>query len=345
MGSKASKNNSNEDIKSLDNLIKNGLESKELVNDCYSYFDSYNHSCCAFKSIDNIFYLIYATKEKSIIFMNLITTQKLNEAKEAHDEDILCFRHILDEINKKDFVMSVSSNSIKIWDINNNGECKQEIKEKYFYLSSACFLKDKNQLYIVTSHFESALKSKPISVFDLNGNKIKEINDSNEGKFYIEVYNKNSKNYIITANSGSSIAYDYSKNKIYNVYRDESTLYHKFLIPTKDNKLIISCEDQTIKVFNFSSGKLLIKIEEKYNNYDKFLGICLWNNEYIFAGGYGEIKLINIKTGEIVKKFSEDRPTTLQKIIHPEYGECLITQSQTKEKSSIHLWTIKNGNI
>ena len=178
---------------------------------------------------------------------------------------------IIDETNNKYLLMSLSRYNLKIWDINNNYECKLELSKESF-LSSACFLNDKNQIYIATAYFESAIKSKPITIFDLNGNKVKEINDSNEGKFYIEVYNKNSKNYIITANSGSSISYDYSKNKVYNVYTDGDIKYHKSILVTNDNKLIISSEDGTLKIFNFNSGKLLKKIENKSD--DKFYVTC-----------------------------------------------------------------------
>ena len=93
MGSKANKANNVEEKKSLENLLNNELTSKEIVNDCYAYYDSYNNSFCTFKSINNIFHLIYSTKDKSIIFMDLINNQKLNEVKEAHNEEISSFRH------------------------------------------------------------------------------------------------------------------------------------------------------------------------------------------------------------------------------------------------------------
>ena len=265
MGSKANKSNNPEEKKSLENFLNNELISKEIVNDCYTNYDSYNNTFCTFKSINNIFYLIYATKDKSIIFMNLINNQKLNEVKEAHNEEILSFRHYLDENNNKDLLMSLSRYNLKLWDVNNNFECKLELS-KESYLSSAYFLNDKNQIYIATAYFESALKSKPITIFDLNGNKVKEINDSKEGKFYIEVYNKNAKNYIITANSGSSISYDYNKNKVYNVYSDGDSNYHSSVLVTNDNKIIISSKDRTLKIFNFNSGKLLHRIENKYED-------------------------------------------------------------------------------
>ena len=62
-----------------------------------------------FNSINDLLYLIYS-KRNSIISFNLNNNKKINEIKNAHDEDISNFRHYLDKINKIDFLLSLSKN-------------------------------------------------------------------------------------------------------------------------------------------------------------------------------------------------------------------------------------------
>ena len=90
--------------------------------------------------------------------------------------------------------------NIKLWKINDL-ECLINIEEIYEEgcLSSACFLNENNAIYIITSNYNLDYNSEPIKVYDINGNKIGEINDSKrDGIFCIESYydNKLNKNYI-----------------------------------------------------------------------------------------------------------------------------------------------------
>ena len=80
----------------------------ELTKDSYSTYHLYN-SFTTFKSINDIFYLIYTNKVKSMIIYNLEDKKKINEIKRAHDNYISNFRHYLDNINKRDLVMSISA--------------------------------------------------------------------------------------------------------------------------------------------------------------------------------------------------------------------------------------------
>ena len=73
------------------------------------------------------------------------------------------------------------------------------MNENKFY-NSACFLTNINQIFIITGN------RKPIQVFDLNGNKQKEIYKIDNFIFFIDAYydEKLSKNFIITGNKGCS---------------------------------------------------------------------------------------------------------------------------------------------
>ena len=197
-----------------------------------------DNSFTVFKSINDILYLIYANKNKSIICFDLNEQKKIQELKNSHNEYITNFRHILDEINKRDLIMSVSmiDNNIRIWNINNQ-ECLKNITNinSLGRLLSACFIKENNKIYIISSNFNKEGNSEIIKIFDLNGKKIKEINNSNDATFFIDIYYDNilSKNYIITGNQSYIKSYDYINNQLYHKYNDNDECSHLSLIINK----------------------------------------------------------------------------------------------------------------
>ena len=114
---------------------------KDITKDSYSDIYS-DHSFIIFMSINNILYLLYSNKEKSIISYDLINNTKIIEIKSAHNNYITNFRFYNDLINKRDLFISISSeeeNNIKLWNISNY-ECLLEIKKIYRNGGlSACF--------------------------------------------------------------------------------------------------------------------------------------------------------------------------------------------------------------
>ena len=85
--------------------------SKNIMNDKPDKYEYYfiDNTFCVFKSINNIIYLIFANKNDSIISYNLTNFQKINEIKNAHNREIIGFRHCLDIINKRDLIISIST--------------------------------------------------------------------------------------------------------------------------------------------------------------------------------------------------------------------------------------------
>ena len=154
---------------------------------------------------------------------------------------------------------------------------------------------------------------------------------------------KLNKNYILTSNENYLKSYDYLNNKIYHKYYDcENGTHNSFIIKDKEDiiKLIESCNDGNIRIWNFHSGLLI----NRYKIINKpLIDICLWNNSYLFVGCKdNSIKLIDLKTGLIVKTLTGHNQTvlTIQKIKHLKYGECLISQGYMDDQ--IKIWIIKN---
>ncbi len=90
------------------------------------------------------------------------------------------------------------------------------------HMYSACLLNFNNIIYIVTSNYIHDQFPEPIKILDLNGNKIKELKDSNgngDNTHFIDTFNKNnaSTTYIIASKENYIKIYDYKNNKIYNI--------------------------------------------------------------------------------------------------------------------------------
>ena len=295
-----------------------------------------DNTFCVIHSINNILYLIYANKNRSIVSYNLIDNKKIIEIKNAHNKDISNIRSFLDKINKRDLVLSISfyDNNLKVWNIN-NFECLLELKKinKIGFLYSACFLNDNNNNYIIISNFAfGGTYVGSINIFDFKGNEINEINDSCDDTYFIDTFydKKLSKNYIITGNYNYVKSYDYSNNSLYYKYYDnESSEHISIIINNKEEivKLIESSQEGSVRIWNFHSGELLNKISLGIN---EIFGIYIWNNEYIFIGNNdNNLKIIDIKEGKIINNnmiLNSGKIISIKEIIHPKYGKCLISQ-------------------
>ena len=240
---------------------------------------------CAFESFDNIIYLIYSNNYRSIISFNLLNIQKINEIKKAHNYDITNLRHYLDKKNKRNIIMSISSSdfNLKLWNIKNY-ECLLNIKTINVkgHLLLGCFLNDNNNTYII-SYNSMTPYNELIRVFDLNGNKIKDI--KNYFTFCIDTYyDKNlCKNYIITSNLGLVTSYDYISGEIYHKYlANDRSEHFSFIINDIEEiiKLIESSYDGNIRIWNFNTGELLKKI---YICKNSLYSICLWDYDSLFV--------------------------------------------------------------
>ena len=209
-------------------------------------------------------------------------------------------------------------------------------------LYSACFLKNKNnQIYIVTSNYTEKCPNY-IQIFKLNGEKIKNINDSDDVTFFIDVYYDISslKTFIITGNIGYSKSFDYDNNKLYFEYKDNYNSYSNhtnLIISKKDNiiRLIESCTDGYIMIWNFHTNILLRKITSQSN----INSICLWNDEFLIVGcGKAKISLLEIESESFIKDINSNNDydntdvIDIKKINHPKYGECLIYQEYSQIK-------------
>lgn len=196
---------------------------ENIIN--YSYSEAYlDNIYCLFKSIEHIYYLIYSNISKSIISYNLLENKKIIQINNAHNKYITNFRHYLDKIYKKDLLISISrdDNNIKLRDANNLN-CLYDFRNIYKdgNIYSACFLNDNKENYILVSNYGIY---ESIKIFNLKGEKIKDLTNSYEMTYFIDTYydNKASKYFIFTGNYGYVKSYDYKENEIIHKYIDKN---------------------------------------------------------------------------------------------------------------------------
>ena len=227
-------------------IIKDSLQYN-FIDNAFSIFTLKN---------GNI-YLVYSTRNCSIISFNLLNFQKLNEIKQAHKGQITNIRYYYDIINIDDLILSIScyDSTIKIWSLN-NFKCILNLENIYEggNIYSACFITDKGKNYIVSSNYTDNLY--PIRIYDFDKKIVKEIDDSKDMIFKIDsLYDKkSSKNYIITCSYGFEKSYNFQEKKLYHKYHDNELSPHfDFLIHEYDDKiqLIDSSEEGTIRFWNF----------------------------------------------------------------------------------------------
>ena len=327
-----------------------------LTKLCDSYVGlNYDNSFIILKALENCYFLIYISNKKSINCYNLLymeITAKINLSDDFYS--ISCLKHFYDKKNNRDLILVIShfNHLLKIWNLS-NWDCICTIPKfnKIGISFSALMMEINGEINIVTSN----AYSEPIKFFDLNGNKIKEINNSTfDNTIFIENYydkNKNT-NYIICINKyelknsrNYAKSYNIENNELYHeYYNNKNYSINDITIFESGNitKLMGSYNDKTIRIWDFHSGTELSTIYL----YHDITSICLWDDNNIFIGTYdGELLLYNLEN-KIIKKIQNknhhNNPiSTIKKFRHPIFGEFLLTQGYKKDK--INIWIRNNS--
>ena len=346
----------------FNNLIPDYISTpKNLTYDAFTYYN-YANSFLIFNSVVNDrLYLVYTTQDKSIKVYDVLDEVQIFEILDSAEDNkqITNFRHFYDEFNKRDLIISIVGikNHIKVWDAL-DWECLANIKDIYREgnIYSTILLNNfkDNNIFIITSNCTLFKNSQPLKIYDLKGNFIKEIPDSNGKTFFLDLFHdiRHSKIYIISVNKEFVKSFDFLSNECYKKYDDKSQekkinfdgyFYSSVVNYFDDNnmiQLIVSGDDGFIRIWDFHEGNLIKKIETDKNC---IFSLCLWNENYLFASSEdAKIKLIDLKAGVIIKELKGHNKMvcSLKKIIHKKLGECLVSQGFRKDQ--ILIWFNKN---
>ena len=335
-----------EKIKSLDFEFVNNLSKSDTSFRVDNTFTAFN-------SIIGYPILVYAykieDKYNSIATYNIADCKNMCLIKNAHNENITNFRHFFDSNNKRDLLLSISAtnNNVKMWDINNL-QYLLTINNinRHGFVKSACILNYNNDIFVVTSNYSHSGVPEPLRIYNLEGYKIKEINYKNNQTFFIDTYHDKNLDivYIVTGNNGFIRSYDYTNDCKYHRYSDEDddSEHYNIIIREISNVVqIIVAEKKSIFIWNFHTKEILNKINVTDVVYDNLYGICLWNKNTLFVGCGKELKVIDLENENIVNTLigHDHNIITIKSVIHPLYGESIITQELYN--GQIKLWTNK----
>ena len=331
----------NIEIKSINYLTKITYIDKNNVNNIF----------CVFESINNNFFLIFA-HYSSIIIYNIIDNKKVNEIIKAHNALIDNFQYHYDYINNRDLIMSISlyDCNIKIWDINKLECLFNNNYQKDNGIITACLFIHNEQNYFAIGYYNKTEIKQYITIYDLKENENKQLKNSNDNIYYIDVYydKKNKINYIIAGSDNFVKSFDYEQNKLYHIYSDNTSQIRNCVIIHDNEKIIelLESNQQYLRIWNFHTGELLKKII--------FIGkincFCLWKNNYLFANEYfdsnqniedKDLILIDLNKNIIIKSLPRHNQIikSIKTLSISKYGEVLVTQGQMNDR--IKFWIIK----
>ena len=337
--------NNNKKIKNEKSYINNdilNIISYDIINDSYCPIESDN-SLTIFESAIKIPFIIYATKDKTIISYNLKSKKIKDKIPNAHKEFISNFYYCNNSIIHKELIMSISyiDTNLKIWNFN-DWNCLIDIKNVYShgYLYSAFFLNKQNNFYFVTTNWEDSKFADSIRVYDYEKNIFKTINSSEYNVFLIKVLYNYDETYFITCNEDNIKSYNYNKNEFFHKYND-NYCYCKFLgfsIFISSKRLIGSCHDKILRIWDFFNGKMIYKVKIQSS---ALKGIRLSKERNMLIGyDNDEIQLLEMKGYKLVKTLNHNKEKicSIRKIYLNDYGSCIFSQGFDNH---IIMWQIK----
>ena len=345
-------NNKNEIIEEKkSNPNKINLESKAPINlkiyktvtqSSYILY-TISNTFASFCSLNNDLLLVYATKNKSIECFDLIKNKFHKTILNAHNGLILTIRHYCSTNIIKDLILSGSNDyCVKIWDVG-TWSCIFNINKIYQKgnMYSVCILFDEFQKenYVFTSSDSDYIK-----IWDFKGNFIKNINRTNNNEnYFIDTYydNREYKYYLISGEMKCVKSYELNTHQLFRTYSDgNSFCEHVSAFIYEQGGIVKLVESEfygSIRIWNFHTGNIIKKID--ICRRIPLVSMCLWNENYLLASCVDNtIKLVDFKNYALIKSFSghNNEVCTIKKIIHPTFGECLLSQGLANDQ--IKMW-------
>ena len=316
--------------------IKFSKDAKELIykeDICSSAHktNSIDKVFCAFKSFSGESLVVWGTPQYNIEFYDLEKGQIIKTIQRAHNQTVFSCRHYPHIKNRIDYLITSSyDRTVKIWDIKTFSYIVNisNAHSGYYIYSVSVLCDEKDNInYIITSAPNEYMK-----IWDFSGKYIRNMGQNDESTYFIDVYfdNKEKKNYILNANSVDVKSYTFKTGELYHKYKGTPQTWHMSAVvnETKNQQILIESDGNGyIRMWDFHSGLLIKNITSSPTL--NLRGICLWNDDYLFAAGNDyQVKLYDLTQGKFVKSLKGHTSTvcSIEKVVHPKYGECLISQ-------------------
>ena len=298
---------------------------------------------CAFKSFLGEALIVWGSSNNNIEYYDCEKEKIVKTFHQAHSQTIFSCRHYPYVKKRIDYIITSSyDRTVKLWDYTQNSYdlCISNAHGGYYiYSVSVLFNIQEDKNYVITSSSNEKMK-----VWDFKGNYIRNFGQDSESTYFIDVYYSKWKKqyYIINANSVDVKSYEFDTGNLYHKYKGIPQTWHMSAVinETKQGQLLIESDGTgRIRIWDFNTANLLKNIASTYSL--NLRGICLWNDRYLFAAGNDyQVKLFDLEEGKFIKSFKGHSSTvcTIEKIKHPKYGGCLISQGLD---GKLKLWAPK----
>lgn len=321
------------------NTYPKNIKTEIVISDTCQKAYTIDSVFCAFTTADQSPYLAWSNSSNSVE-VYCLTKEKILQSLKQHSHHIYIVRHFYDKRFTEDFLLSTSYDKKAIvWKY--NSESKQfalslciNTGHAGLYLYSGLILfdytSDKPQLdssIVITS-----VPNEQLKVFNFKGTLLRHIGNKSDYTYFINSYFEAKKNafYIINANSQDIKIFDLKEGITSKIFKDEASTWHMSAFITELNEttyLFESDGNGVIRIWNYETVKIFKKMSVASCS---LRGIVLWNEKYIVAASSDKsFKFFNIEECSLEYSLTchENVLCSIQKIIHPKYGECLITSA------------------
>ena len=304
-------------------------------------------------TIDSIFAVYTAHDGNTYLAVPLSTfvieiinlkTNKVHKTLAGHTQHLFIVRHFYQKKTQTDFLLSTSNERcVKVWNLRTY-TCQLSISHCHtgLYLYSALLLFDdeNDESYVVTSCPNEYMK-----LWDFNtGKYIREVGSPNDYTYFINSWYYKKEYYIVNATNSNVRMYKIKQPKeLYKEFKTSQNTWHMSAFIDKIKNVYYLFESDGngyLRLWNIETKEIFKCIQATGCN---LRGICLWNEKYVIAASSDKgFKVINLEKGIVESsiKGHENVLCTVHKIMHPLYGESLVSSGID---GKIKLWTIKQS--
>jgi hypothetical protein len=336
-----------EDLKNREFITNPNLKFKSLVremkccfgiNDIFDIYYSHNEN--------NELYLISADANNTISITRL-RDNKLVKSLGDNNGSIKTIRHFYNKKNKTDyFVASFKGSFIKVWDLTNNYNLKHSIQIDYSEntIIYSCFLyfPENDEDYLITSSNERESNDYTKIYSFANGSLINNMEDTNRSEiYYLLLWSKNDKDdFLIECSNQLVVIHDLKTKKLVRgLHTNNTTIHNSACIIRKDeiDYLYVGNINGIINIWDLNTFQLKGNVTHRKSY---FYHLINWSNKFIlvaekFSGCIIVIDTTSNRVITVITNKDEIFVNSLKKIIHPDYGESLLSSDFSNK---IYLW-------
>ena len=297
-----------------------------------------------FDNPDEIFLIYQNNKNLNLEIFNITKMKNISCLKNI-SEKVSLIKHFFNQKNSYDYLCTSDTKKIiYVYNLSLNYNLLYQIKTYYSFNIFSCLMffdNKNNNNYLITSTFaiNGDNYSKAYTLED--GSFIKNYpgTDENATSFLIYWFHKIIKrNYIIELCSEKIFIYEITTNGLYVSFDVKNVDFlHGCIIKYSDKEefLFSSTYNNNIYIFDLYKKKLknIINLWNKVEKNNKIYDIIKWSDKYILICNYDSKSIdifdtIHNKIISSIKDIDNSNFLLFKKIIHPNFGESLLTSSE-----------------